>query len=245
MKKRKFGAVSIIITLIVLAVAIFLGISIFSNSTNPDEPPTEKEIARVLEAASAHIDIPEGEPIVGRIRNAEALIAEQAFYQGAKDGDYLIIFPSSAKAVVYSLDDDILVNVGPIIFQREGEPTELFLDDPITVEVRNGGEVAGAAGDLADKLSPQAFDVVAISNAANTDYDQTTLVVLDENVPVEVVTELANQLSATVAAEVPLDEEGSDAQILIIVGAGGAFPDQSTDTTTEEETTAAEETTTE
>lgn len=240
MKKRKFGAVSVVITLIVLAVAIFLGISLFSNGSNGDEPPTEKEIARVLEAASAHMDIPEGEPIVGRIKNAKALIAEQAFYQGAKDGDYLIIFPSSAKAVIYSLNDDILVNVGPIIFQREGEATELFLDEPIAVEVRNGGEVAGAAGDLADRLSPQAFDVVEIANAANTDYDQTTIVVLDESIPVEVVTELANQLSATVAAEIPVDEADSDAQILIIVGAGGAFPNQTADDATEADTSTAE-----
>ena len=79
-----------------------------------------EETNKVLGRVGQLLVVPEGTiPLVATIINVEELQAQQAFYQSAQNGDILIIYPSTQKAVIYNPRDDILVNVGPVILDQQ------------------------------------------------------------------------------------------------------------------------------
>jgi hypothetical protein len=214
--------IAAIIGLVIIALAIFSAISFFANgdSANPSGL-TDRETEDLVEAVKAHVNLPANEdPIVGQITDANALVAQQAFYQGVKNGHYLLMFPENQKAVLYDAENDILINVGPIIIEQEStSTTDTDFEGPVVIDVRNGSETAGAAGSLADDLKEnEDYEIAEVGNAANSDYEQTIIVVLNSEIPDSVITDLADELSAAVSAELPVDEAESDADILIIIG---------------------------
>ncbi|MDP3880702.1 MAG: LytR C-terminal domain-containing protein [bacterium] len=213
--------IAAIIGLVIIALAIFSAISFFANGdeSNPSGL-TDSETEELVEAVKSHLNLPTNEdPIIGEITDANALVAQQAFYQGSKNGDYLLIFPENQKAVLYDAKNDILINVGPIVIEQEASSTaEIEFDGKVTIDVRNGSETAGAAGSLADDLREnENYEIGEVGNAANSDYEQTVIVVLNPEIPDSVITELADELSASVSAEIPVDEKDSDADILVII----------------------------
>ncbi len=236
--KKKYNLISIVLGVVILAIVIFVALNLFASPGEFDstEPPGQEEIDAVLAAASRHLDLPNEEPTVGRISDADVLISQQGFYSGVENGDYLVIYPRSSKAILYSLERDILINVGPIQFQTEtGEPAEFVLDNPISVEIRNGSSVSGAAGDLSRQLSKDFFEIANIGNAKDSEYSKTTIIVLDDEVPVEVLTSLADEIQASVDAELPDGEASSDAQILIIIGEDDGATSKADDTSSTEQ----------
>lgn len=213
--------IAAIIGLIIIALAIFSAISFFAkgDSSNPSGL-SDRETKELISSVKAHLNLPANEePIVGKITDANTLIAQQAFYQGIKNGDFLLIFPQNRKAVLYNAQDDILINVGPMIIQQETKAIPDEFEGPALVDIRNGSETAGAAGTLAAQLRENSsYEIGVVGNAVNSDYDQTIIVVLNENIPDSVITALADELSASVSAQFPADEEESNADILIIIG---------------------------
>lgn len=76
---------------------------------------SQQQIDALLEKVSMLMEIPTNEdPLVATITDAEVLRAEQEFYRGVIDGDMLIIFPSEAKAVIYSPSQNKIINAGPV-----------------------------------------------------------------------------------------------------------------------------------
>ncbi len=80
----------------------------------------EEETATLIAAVGKLILLPENEsPVVATIVNSAKLAETQAFYKGAQDGDKLLIFPESEKALIYSPARNILVSVGPAFVEKE------------------------------------------------------------------------------------------------------------------------------
>lgn len=80
----------------------------------------EEETATLIAAVSKLILLPENEsPVVATIVNSAKLAETQPFYKGAQDGDKLLIFPESEKALIYSPARNILVSVGPAFVEKE------------------------------------------------------------------------------------------------------------------------------
>ncbi|MBD3238486.1 MAG: hypothetical protein GF332_02515 [Candidatus Moranbacteria bacterium] len=73
-----------------------------------------QEVDRVLEQVKRHLIIPDEKPAMALIEDADNLATKEAFYQGAKNGDRILIFAKAKKAVIYRPDQDKIVNVGPI-----------------------------------------------------------------------------------------------------------------------------------
>lgn len=106
-----------IVVLVIIVVVILAGNGV--GTSLEDGAETDEEIQEVLGQVSELILLPEGEtPTVATVVDAQALIAEQPFYSGVQDGDRLIIYPESLKAIIYSPERDIIVNVGPIQFPQ-------------------------------------------------------------------------------------------------------------------------------
>lgn len=95
---------------------------------------SDAEIAQVIAGTGRHIQLPTGEdPLIASIVDVETLVASQPFYQGAKNGDILLVYVQAAKAIIYSPSRDILVNVGPVILDEsaaEGAAAEIPVSAP-------------------------------------------------------------------------------------------------------------------
>jgi len=167
----------------------------------------EQEVEDILLQVGRHIVLPEGEmPELATVQDAEALAAEQAFFEGAINGDKLLVF--SQKALLYSPSRDILVNVGPI-----------YVSDleKLVVDVRNGSDMGGAASELSNLLTEKfGYDVVDVGDAANFNYEETVLV----NLSGADVSILEQELGVTAVTKLPSKEKDSEADVVIIIGEG-------------------------
>ena len=73
----------------------------------------------LLEEVGTHMLLPENEtPVIYEVQDPELLSAQQPFFKGAEAGDSLIVFPQSAKAIIYSSKRGLIVNVGPVSFDE-------------------------------------------------------------------------------------------------------------------------------
>lgn len=80
------------------------------------------ELQQVLGQVEKHMLIPtllEEEPLLATVLDAVALAAQQPFYSGVIDGDKVLIYPGSLRAIIYSPERDIIVNVGPVVVNPE------------------------------------------------------------------------------------------------------------------------------
>ena len=78
-------------------------------------------IGDITEKVGKHIILPQTEtPTLATIEDAEALAKEQPFFSNANNGDKVLIY--SDRALIYSPDRDVLVNVGPVYFENEETP---------------------------------------------------------------------------------------------------------------------------
>jgi len=123
MKTKKILSILILIVIVLLAVAVFKK---FYDPKGDDKANqlSDKQITSLVKKVSKLIDVPEEKPIVATIIKAEELIAEQKFYVGSKDGDYLIVFPTAKKALIYREKENRLINVGPIIVDQQATSTQ-------------------------------------------------------------------------------------------------------------------------
>lgn len=78
-----------------------------------EEEKTTKNTERIVALVSKHLALPDEQPLVARVTDAETLVKEQPFYTGSTNGTYLLLFPNAKKAVLYDPEKDILLNVGP------------------------------------------------------------------------------------------------------------------------------------
>ncbi len=121
MKTKKILYVLIVIVILVLGYALYKK---FYNPKSDNNQLTDKQVASLVKKVSKLIAVPDEKPVVATILKADELIAEQKFYLGSQNGDYLIVFPTAQKALIYREKENKLINVGPIIVdQNKQAPT--------------------------------------------------------------------------------------------------------------------------
>lgn len=74
----------------------------------------QRDILKLVERVERHAIVPQEIPVVYTITDVQELQKQQEFFMDATDGDKLLIFPQTAKAVIYSPDRDIVVTMGPV-----------------------------------------------------------------------------------------------------------------------------------
>lgn len=125
MNKRTFAITIAVIIILVIAGGSYYMFSrdTFESQGNPQEL-SQRDITTLVVRVGKHIQLPTNEdPLVATIVDVESLVADQPFYQGAQNGDVLLIYQGASKAIIYSPSRDILVNVGPIILDGEQNET--------------------------------------------------------------------------------------------------------------------------
>jgi len=93
------------------------------SSPEGQQKVNKEEIDKVLKDVGKLILLPINEtPTVATIEDAQALAKDQAFFADAQNGDKVLIY--SNRAMIYSPERNVLVNVGPVYFQDQAAPTE-------------------------------------------------------------------------------------------------------------------------
>lgn len=125
-KNKKKSGFGFVVFLLIIALAAGLGWTYYQyykaqqkiaylSTVKAQQEIAQKEIDVTMAKISKHILLPAGEkPTVARIEDAKTLASQQAFFKGSSNGDQLLIFASSSKAIIYNPTKDVIVNVGPI-----------------------------------------------------------------------------------------------------------------------------------
>lgn len=75
--------------------------------------------AAILEEVGQLYELPEDEtPTIATVQDVEQL-SDQPFFEGAQNGDQLIVFDESSTAILYRPNEKRLVKVGPINIQED------------------------------------------------------------------------------------------------------------------------------
>lgn len=158
-----FRGINIGLLLIAIIITAFVTYSLTTNtnqfSVDQGEQLSEEEINEVITALQDNILLPEGEePFVAKIIDASLIKDSQPFYKDAQDGDYLVIYSESARAILYSKDRDLVINTGPVELQ----------DQPATSEQNTAFEAQQVVEEESEPVIED-DEEAAFSNEENTD----------------------------------------------------------------------------
>ncbi len=183
------------------------------------------ELKAAVTAVGKLILLPKNEtPALAKITNAKKLAVQQPFFTNAKDGDELLIFQKSSRAIIYSPSRNIIVNVGPI--QRPSKPSAvatprtLHTPQNVSVEVLNGSNKSGIAASSAKIISSLGDKVVGVTDAKKSDYKKTIVIdIARTSASAAAANTIAKKLNATVTQSLPNGESNSKADVMVILGA--------------------------
>jgi len=120
-----FTTRNIIVVLAVLVVAAagsaYYFYSQASGARNP-EAAAQKEAEQLVAAVGKLIILPDETPVVATVADPSRL-AGQPFFQNAKKGDKVLIYNEARKAVLYSPEDNRIVDVAPLNIGTQAAPT--------------------------------------------------------------------------------------------------------------------------
>lgn len=119
-KKYKKKLLGIILFAALVALVLALIYYFPNNSREKKNFYLQEEVTSLTEKVSAHIILPENEtPFIITINNRNEL-QNQAFFAGAKEGDKVLIYTGSRKAILYDPQADKIINATQLSF---GVPT--------------------------------------------------------------------------------------------------------------------------
>lgn len=204
----------IIFIIFLLAICFAAWYFLFRENSKPVAPQNANNTQTpqsLLEKISKHIILPAEDPIISTVTDAQKLQKEDAFFSNVQNGDTLLIFPNTKKAILYSSRRDVLVNVGPVILP----PGQAEAALNVKIEMRNGTPDLKAADTLMEELKARGATISRVVFAARRDYKNTVLV----NVSGADISALENFLGLKAIASLPAGEKpAKDAQAVIIFG---------------------------
>lgn len=110
-KKFRLKLVKTSCLLIVVIVVLMLFAGGKSGPVEIKKASAVKPNDKLIENIAKLIVLPDERPIIATIVDIKTLI-DNPFFKGAKKGDKLLIFENSARAVLYNIEMNRLVNVG-------------------------------------------------------------------------------------------------------------------------------------
>jgi hypothetical protein len=118
-KKSGLGLIVLVVVLLVLALAGWYGYDYYRTNYGTDKAKADYEIQKTVAAVSKLIVLPTGEtPVLATVKDPVALAKQQNFFQGASEGDKLLIYQQARKAIIYSPTLNKIVNVGPVVYDQ-------------------------------------------------------------------------------------------------------------------------------
>lgn len=176
------------------------------------------ELSQITKRISRFMVLPEEQPTLATVTQKE-LLAEQGFFQQAENGDRVLIFPVSRRAILYRPSLGKVIDVAAV---RSLEPELSDQAEPVPValvEVYNGTFVGGLAGTVADRLVAEeslGVEVTASKDARIKSYEES--IVVDLSGTNQDRAAMIAQLLGGRVGTLPSGEASPAADLLVIVG---------------------------
>ena len=235
---------SLLLLLIAIALAAYLFFDNQKKSRLLESPDllSKEEAKRLVAEVGKTVVLPQGEdPVIITVVDKEK-VKDQPFFVKAENGDKVLLYVNSKKAILYRPKLKKIVEIGPIdagsaidqsssTDQGTQSPTsnpDTSNNQPIvqtpapkvyTVAIYNGSNIAGLAASLEEKIKTKYtnLNIVAKADAANKNYSKTKVIDLNGNGG-QIVADLAAFLDAEVVG-LPDGESRPDNSEILIVGA--------------------------
>lgn len=208
----------IILLIIGLAAAAFYFYRQYDQIKKNPNAQAQEEIKRVTRVISKFISLPaDEEPSLATITDIEKL-KDQPFFKGAKNGDKLIIYNKTAKAILYRPSENKIIDFTLLDTSSAVNAKSTKTSETVRVALYNGTATEGLTKTAEGRLSPQpGLTIVEKVNAGKKDYEK-TLVVAISSAKREAANQIASYLNAQVG-ELPAGEKApGNADILVILG---------------------------
>lgn len=224
-KKKPIGTVvKIVIVLILLGALGGVGYMYYTtrqelnllSSPGGQQELSRREVESIKVSLGKLTLLPDEDPLLATIIDAQYLATQSAFYQNAENGDKLVVFAQARKAYIYSPSRHIIVNSGPLITNSDAQVPEG--QEEISIEIRNGTSVTGLGNQVRSQIEGPGIVVSSVGDAANRNYTQTQVIGLNSAITAANLAAIAQRLGGQVSTNVPANEAASNADILIIAG---------------------------
>ncbi len=212
----------ILTIIIIIAIAGFV---LYQNQTqknnlinSPKSATSQREIESLIRKVGELIILPDEEPAIATVI-AEDKLKDKPFFADVKNGDKVLFFSKSRKAVLYRPSVNKVVNVAVIsqeVLHQASQSATAADGEKIRLAIYFDNEASQEADlvekQIAEKL-PQ-FEVV--EKSSSTDNYASSFVIDLEGDNQELAAHLAAELKAQVAS-FPSQEQRPNAQILLIL----------------------------
>lgn len=212
--KSLYSSKAIVILALVVAIASIAFASLQYNEaqklkTTDGAKQVADEEAKVLkEKVSKIMQLPKEKPTVATIKDITKL-KDQPFFNGAKNGDKVLIFTEARKAIIYRESTNLVINSGPIAVTS---------DQKVAAKkaVSLLASVNGSSADAAGKVSAVQGVTVTEGKAAKN-YKTTQVLDLSGNSG-DKAKEIATSLGGEVITALPTGETApAGASIVVFV----------------------------
>lgn len=202
---------------------------------NPKSPQAvAQEVNSVVAKVNKIMLLPENEqPTLATVSDITKLI-NQPFFARAKNGDKVLIYQKSKKAVLYRPSENKIIEVssvsigentevGGVTTQKTANPSASITTaptptDPIRLSIYNGTTISGLTREVEKVLSNAFPNQTSVSRGnANTQHYSNTIVVVLNPAYTVAAQDIASVVKGKIAP-LPSGEEKPEADILIIVG---------------------------
>ncbi len=218
--------------MLILFLGVFIGLSATtvyfyrkyqSIKRNLDQIQNQ-ERETIIASIKRFMDLPtEEDPTLATVTDKE-MLKEQDFFKRAENGDKVLLYPKSGKAILYRPSTGRVVEFAPLILgaseatssmesQREQQSPQ---PKEVTVTIYNGTKIVGLTSSY-EKVLKKLENVVVQSrkNAAKSTYTKTLVIDLNENNS-DIVKSIADMINGDVVKELPEGEVKPETDILII-----------------------------
>lgn len=217
----------IFLSVLLLAGGLFTAYYLYINRQNPEqekENVKSGEVADLMGKVGLLMELPTAEiPTVVTVLDKTKL-SDQPFFRQAENGDSILIYSQTKKAILYSALKNKIIDVAPVSFDTpvqeavSASTSTSSVKSLLTVAYYNGTTVAGLAR-ITEKQLQQEFknlQTVVRANASHSDYKGVTIVDLSGEWPGE-VQKIAQVLGGLVGS-LPKGEVRPDADVLVLIG---------------------------
>jgi cytoskeletal protein RodZ len=222
LRRFRLGWLNIFLIILLLVAFGVAGYFYYQYKYNSPEAVKAREVRSVTDTIGSVLMLPEENPTIATVTDKEKL-SGQAFFQKAENGDKVIIYRQSGKAILYrpgikKIVDVVTLNQATEAQAEEVKPAAEEKQEALQVALYNGGTKVGVT-DVAEKqivAGLPGVQVTAKEKAAKSDYVGTVVVdVSGKNG--DKASALASLLGAQVGS-LPSGEVTPQADIAVIIG---------------------------
>lgn len=212
--KTKIGRILVVVGVVLLAV--LLSVYLFQRFM------AKKKTSDTLAKVGAHVLIPTNEmPTIATVSDKNDL-RDQVFFKEAENGDILLVYNQTKKAILYrpSIDKVInitTVNVSGTNLQSDSSADQTLKNSQFTVAIFNGTTTVGLASQMERQLKNDLpnIEIVAKENAGAS---YTENIVIDLGGTKSQEAEYIAKFIGGTVSQLPETERTPEADILIILG---------------------------